>query len=82
MKTCDAIEDKHTGTCGRCKDREIAALKATLAATEHREREALAEVFKLREALSTIVTEYDAGPPYTELDWVAWKQRAEKALGK
>jgi hypothetical protein len=34
---------------------------------------------KLVDALSTIVKEYN-NPPYTEFDWFAWKQKAEKAI--
>ena len=34
------------------------------------------------EALTVITKEYDNGPPYTELDWLAWKQRADKALAE
>lgn len=48
----------------------------------YREAEAKlrAENARLREALQSIVTEYDKGPPYSEFDWIAWKQRSEKAL--
>ncbi len=31
------------------------------------------------ESLKTIITEYNC-PPYSELDWYSWKQRAEKTL--
>ena len=38
-----------------------------------------ARVKDLSDCLNTIVAEYNS-PPYTELDWISWKQRAEKAL--
>ena len=37
-----------------------------------------ARVAELSDCLNTIVAEYNS-PPYTELDWITWKQRAEKA---
>lgn len=36
----------------------------------------------MEDTLRSIVTEYNAGPPYNEFDWLAWKQRAEKVLTK
>ena len=48
-------------------------LRTSLAASQ-------AECARMREALKTIVDEYNNGPPYSSFDWIAWKQRAERVL--
>lgn len=55
-----------------CIDKERADIFEKLAKSEAKRE-------RLREALRTISEEYGK-PPYTEFDWYAWKQRAEKAL--